>query len=66
MYFITTRSPSETVEGKMPMSAKDALRFHDRAAGTILRIEVRDGTGKLVPIDQLRRDAASESQLPGV
>ena len=65
MYFITTRSPTETVEGKMPMSARDALRFHDRAAGTILAVEVRDRTGRRVPIDQLRSEAANESLSPG-
>ena len=61
MYFVTTKSLAQTVVGKTPMSAADALAFVRRAAGTSLVITVRDERGNPVTVEQLEREAETGS-----
>lgn len=57
-YYIVTKSPWGTVEGKTPVSADEALRIFRRAAGTLVRVEVHDEQGKTLSREPLQSDVS--------
>jgi hypothetical protein len=57
LYYVTTRKSGTTIEGKLPLTAAEALAFLRRATGSL--IEIRDANARAVSLEKLRNEAAS-------
>jgi hypothetical protein len=56
LYYVTTRKSGTTIEGKLPLTAAEALAYLRRANGA--RIEIRDANDRAVSLEKLRTEAA--------
>lgn len=56
MYFVVSKTGSLSVEGRLPLTAHEAIAVAERANGDS-QIEFRDRDGKPVSLDQLREEA---------
>lgn len=57
MYFVTTKSPSLTVDGKLPLTAEEALMFLGSARSSGVVVEMRDENGAVVSVERLEKEA---------
>ena len=57
MYFITTKTATVSVTGKMRFTAANVLAFISNKHREPMEIEVHDEDGKLVTVEQLRKEA---------
>ena len=57
MYHIATRTSGTAIEGKLPLTAAEALAYATRANGS--PIEIRDTQGRKVSLRQLRKEACN-------
>ena len=55
MYHITTRTSGAAIEGKLPLTATEALAYATRADG--ISVEIRDPEGRKVSLRKLRNEA---------
>lgn len=56
LYYVTTRKSGTTIEGKLPLTATEALAFMRRTTGSL--IEIRDANDRAVSPEKLRKEAA--------
>src|SRR5262245_34723081 len=55
-YYLTTRTSASVIEGKLPLTAAEALAYLKRAHG--LAIEVRDAQQRAVSLEMLHKEAS--------
>ena len=53
MYFVATHGSGTVTEGKLPLTAVEALAYVKRARET--PVEIRDEQGRVVSVEQLRK-----------
>jgi hypothetical protein len=57
VYHIATRTSGTAIEGKLPLTAAEALAYAKRASQT--PIEIRDAQGRKVSLRKLRQEACN-------
>jgi hypothetical protein len=62
VYHIATRTSGTAIQGKLPLTAAEALAYVTRASQTSL--EIRDAQGRKVSLRKLRKEASNPLRIP--
>ena len=62
MFYVTISGLTGTVEGKMPLSAAEALAIAERSKQAGASVQIKDRSGNLVSIEDLRIRAGEKEK----